>query len=86
MRLTIQFHECESKCFFAEWFLYMLCSYIEMDEVVAAVADKIKNFAVIYLVDIFEVPDFNTMYELFDPSTVMFVCFVLFFSSETSTL
>ena len=38
----------------------------------AAVAETIKNFAVIYLVDITEVPDFNTMYELYDPSTVMF--------------
>ncbi|KAL6189684.1 hypothetical protein ACLB2K_036087 [Fragaria x ananassa] len=45
---------------------------MQMDEVLAAVADKIKNFAVIYLVDISEVPDFNTMYELYDPSTVMF--------------
>lgn len=26
-------------------------------------AEKVKNFAVIYLVDITEVPDFNTMYE-----------------------
>ncbi|EEF31459.1 mitosis protein dim1, putative [Ricinus communis] len=43
-----------------------------MDEVLASVAEKIKNFAVIYLVDITEVPDFNTMYELYDPSTVMF--------------
>jgi DIM1 family U5 snRNP protein len=43
-----------------------------MDEVLAAVAETIKNFAVIYLVDITEVPDFNTMYELYDPSTVMF--------------
>jgi DIM1 family U5 snRNP protein len=25
-----------------------------------------------YLVDISEVPDFNTMYELYDPSTIMF--------------
>ena len=32
----------------------------------------VKNFAVIYLVDISEVPDFNTMYELYDPCTVMF--------------
>ncbi|KAM0865308.1 hypothetical protein ACQ4PT_043352 [Festuca glaucescens] len=32
----------------------------------------VKNFAVIYLVDITEIPDFNTMYELYDPSTVMF--------------
>ena len=28
--------------------------------------------AVIYLVDITEVPDFNAMYELYDPCTVMF--------------
>ncbi|GAB1301896.1 Thioredoxin-like protein 4A [Apodemus speciosus] len=33
---------------------------------------KVKNFAVIYLVDITEVPDFNKMYELYDPCTVMF--------------
>ena len=31
-----------------------------------------KNFAVVYLVDITEVPDFNKMYELYDPCTVMF--------------
>nr|GMD16598.1 thioredoxin-like protein YLS8 isoform X2 [Ipomoea batatas] len=43
-----------------------------MDEVLASVAETIKNFAVIYLVDITEVPDFNTMYELYDPSTAMF--------------
>lgn len=43
-----------------------------MDEVLASVADTLKNFAVIYLVDITEVPDFNTMYELYDPSTIMF--------------
>ncbi|PQQ03632.1 hypothetical protein Pyn_11275 [Prunus yedoensis var. nudiflora] len=45
---------------------------MQMDEVLAAVAETLKNFAVIYLVDITEVPDFNTMYELYDPSTVMF--------------
>nr|GMD15025.1 protein SIEVE ELEMENT OCCLUSION B-like [Ipomoea batatas] len=44
----------------------------KMDEVLASVAETIKNFAVIYLVDITEVPDFNTMYELYDPSTAMF--------------
>ncbi|XP_051826529.1 thioredoxin-like protein 4A isoform X2 [Antechinus flavipes] len=33
---------------------------------------EVKNFAVIYLVDITEVPDFNKMYELYDPCTVMF--------------
>eukprot|EP01046_Picozoa_sp_COSAG06_P102836 COSAG06_NODE_49000_length_328_cov_0.895197_1_plen_71_part_01 len=31
-----------------------------MDEVLYSVAEKIKKFAVIYLVDIDEVPDFNT--------------------------
>ncbi|GJY60655.1 putative hydrolase [Tanacetum coccineum] len=45
---------------------------MQMDEVLSSVADTLKNFAVIYLVDITEVPDFNTMYELYDPSTVMF--------------
>ncbi|KAK8312071.1 hypothetical protein V6Z12_D01G015300 [Gossypium hirsutum] len=47
------------------------CS-LQMDEVLSSVAEKIKNFAVIYVVDITEVPEFNTMYELYDPSTVMF--------------
>ncbi|KAI5066285.1 hypothetical protein GOP47_0018909 [Adiantum capillus-veneris] len=32
-----------------------------MDEVLASVAETIKNFAVIYLVDITEIPDFNTI-------------------------
>jgi DIM1 family U5 snRNP protein len=36
------------------------------------VAEDVKNFAAIYVVDITEVPDFNTMYELYDPCTVMF--------------
>ena len=33
---------------------------------------RILVFATIYCVDITEVPDFNTMYELYDPCTVMF--------------
>ena len=41
-------------------------------QTLASVSDKVKNFAVIYCVDIDEVPDFNTMYELYDPCTVMF--------------
>ncbi len=45
---------------------------MEMDEVLMKVAEKIRKFAVIYLVDIKEVPDFNVMYELYDPCTVMF--------------
>jgi U5 snRNP protein, DIM1 family len=42
------------------------------DEVLMSIADKVKNFAVIYLVDITEVPDFNNMYELYDDCTTMF--------------
>lgn len=40
--------------------------------VLAKTADRMKNWCVIYLVDITEVPDFNGMYELYDPCTVMF--------------
>jgi len=40
--------------------------------VLYACAELVKNYCVIYLVDISEVPDFNTMYELYDPCTVMF--------------
>ncbi|EME27846.1 Thioredoxin-like protein 4A [Galdieria sulphuraria] len=43
-----------------------------MDETLYKAAEKIKNFAVVYLVDIREVPDFNSLYELYDPCTVMF--------------
>jgi len=43
-----------------------------MDEVLFSLAEDVKNFAVIYLVDITEVPDFNAMYELYDACTVMF--------------
>lgn len=41
-------------------------------QVMFKIAEKIKNFACIYLVDISEVPVFNKMYELYDPCTVMF--------------
>jgi len=42
------------------------------DEILAKIAEPVRNFAVIYLVDIQEVPDFNAMYELYDPCTTMF--------------
>lgn len=45
---------------------------MQMDEILCGIADDVKAFAVIYLVDITEVPDFNTMYELFDACTTMF--------------
>lgn len=43
-----------------------------MDETLYKIAEKIKNFAVVYVVDISEVSDFNKMYELYDPCTIMF--------------
>jgi len=45
---------------------------MKMDETLFGIAEDVKNFAVLYLVDVKEVPDFNTMYELYDPVTVMF--------------
>lgn len=42
------------------------------DEVLWKIQDKVKNFAVIYVCDIDIVPDFNQLYELYDPCTVMF--------------
>ncbi|KAF3218070.1 U4/U6-U5 snRNP complex subunit dib1 [Orbilia oligospora] len=42
------------------------------DETLYKIADRVKNFAVIYLCDIAEVEDFNTMYELYDACTIMF--------------
>ncbi|KAK7206114.1 mitosis protein DIM1-domain-containing protein [Myxozyma melibiosi] len=43
-----------------------------MDELLYRIADRVKNFAVIYVCDNQEVPDFNKMYELYDPCTIMF--------------
>jgi len=43
-----------------------------MDETLYGISEKTKNFAVIYLVDITEVPDFNKMYELYDSVSVLF--------------
>ena len=47
-------------------------SCMQMDEILYQIAYSVQNFAVIYLVDITQVPDFNNMYELFDPFAVMF--------------
>jgi DIM1 family U5 snRNP protein len=45
---------------------------MRQDEILFKVADKVRNFAVIYLVDLDEVKDFNKMYELYDRCTIMF--------------
>ena len=43
-----------------------------MDETLANISELVQNFAIIYLVDITKVKCFNSMYELYDPCTVMF--------------
>lgn len=45
---------------------------MQMDELLYGIAELVKRFAVVYLVDIDQVPDFNKMYELYDPLAVMF--------------
>ncbi|EZG55558.1 mitosis protein Dim1 [Gregarina niphandrodes] len=45
---------------------------MKMDELLYKAAHDVKDFAVIYLVDIDQVPDFNAMYELYDRVNVMF--------------
>lgn len=45
---------------------------MRQDEIIAKCAEAVQNFAVFYVVDIKEVPDFNAMYELYDPCTCMF--------------
>lgn len=43
-----------------------------MDETLASVCTPLSNFCIIYVVDISRVADFNEMYELTDPVSVMF--------------
>ncbi|CAK9441481.1 uncharacterized protein LODBEIA_P53490 [Lodderomyces beijingensis] len=47
-----------------------------LDELLYSISEKIKNFGVIYLVNLDKVPDFNQMYELDqnkrEPYTLMF--------------
>jgi DIM1 family U5 snRNP protein len=45
---------------------------MQMDEILYKTADELLNMCVIYVVDNTQVPDFNKMYELYDPMTVMF--------------
>ncbi|KAM0754844.1 4A/4B type thioredoxin-like protein [Meredithblackwellia eburnea MCA 4105] len=42
------------------------------DETLLGISEKVKNYAVIYTVDITKVPDFTKMYELYDACTTMF--------------
>ncbi|KDN47741.1 putative DIB1-17-kDa component of the U4/U6aU5 tri-snRNP [Tilletiaria anomala UBC 951] len=45
---------------------------MQMDETLYRISEKVRNFAVIYVVDTTQVPDFNRMYELYESCAVMF--------------
>ena len=45
---------------------------MKMDDLLCKCAEEVQNFAVVYLCDITQTPDFNEMYELYDRCTVMF--------------
>lgn len=45
---------------------------MKMDETLHKVSKLVRDFCVIYVVDITEVTEFNKMYELYDPCTIMF--------------
>ena len=45
---------------------------MQNDEILVKCAETGQKFAVFYVVDISQVPDFNTMYELYDACTIMF--------------
>lgn len=45
---------------------------MRQDEVLYRIAERVKNFAVVYVCDLDQVPDFKQMYELYDPLTIMF--------------
>ena len=45
---------------------------MQTDECLYQIAEDVRNFAIIYVVDITQVPDFNEMYELYDDCSVMF--------------
>jgi DIM1 family U5 snRNP protein len=44
---------------------------MRMDAILASVAERVRRYAVIYVVDITQVPDFTEMYELYDKCTTM---------------
>ncbi|CAN9156275.1 unnamed protein product [Alternaria alternata] len=45
---------------------------MEMDEMLYKIVDAVKDWVAIYVVDNQAIPDFNAMYEIYDPCTVMF--------------
>jgi len=52
--------------------LHSFSSLIPPNHRYIEIADRVKNFAVLYVCDLDQVPDFKQMYELYDPVTLMF--------------
>ncbi|KNC25127.1 hypothetical protein FF38_08093 [Lucilia cuprina] len=48
-----------------------LIECMQMDELLYGIAEQVRNFASIYICDTTEVPDFDELYELHDPMTLM---------------
>jgi DIM1 family U5 snRNP protein len=46
--------------------------WMRTDDVLYEISEDVKNFAIIYVVDLSEVPDFNEMYELYSPAIMTF--------------
>lgn len=49
-----------------------ICLFPYMLNCAIGIADRVKNFAVLYVCDLDQVPDFKQMYELYDTVTLMF--------------
>ena len=49
---------------------HLICSHLCLRSL--GIADRVKNFAVLYVCDLDQVPDFKQMYELYDSVTLMF--------------
>lgn len=64
-------HDNDKQCMLV-CILFKMMFIVQQDETLMKIADLVKNFVVIYLVDITEVPEFNAMYELYDACTTMF--------------
>lgn len=73
MRCSAALKACRSSCCWPTASPHIRLPLLaKKKQVLYGIAELVKNYSVIYLVDTTEVPDFNTMYELYDPCTVMF--------------
>lgn len=69
--------DADSDCMRQDEVLYKISELVRSESLAFPAREELllsssPDFAVIYVCDIDEVPDFNTMYELYDPMTIMF--------------